>query len=244
MDLLILSFFAGVLTILAPCVLPLLPVILWASSAEAEDKTRPYIIIAALAVSVIVFSLLLKTTTHFIWAPETYLKIASWAIILFFGLITLFPNVWKKMSGKFSGSANQNLAKSANKTGVKGSVLVGMSLGPVFSSCSPTYGIILGIILPASFAVWMLNLFAYVLGLSVIMLAIALLGQKFISKLKWASDPNGLFKKVLWILFLIVGLAIMLGWDKSFEAYLIQQGYIGAGALEERFLENIEIPQK
>jgi cytochrome c biogenesis protein CcdA len=43
----------------------------------------------------------------------------------------------------------------------------------------------------------MLNLFAYVLGLSVIMLAIALLGQKFISKLKWASDPSGTFKKVL-----------------------------------------------
>jgi hypothetical protein len=29
------------------------------------------------------------------------------------------------------------------------------------------------------------------------MLAIALLGQKFVAKLKWASDPNGLFKKVL-----------------------------------------------
>lgn len=244
MDLLLLSFFAGILTILAPCVLPLLPVILWASGAEAEDKSRPYVIIAALGLSVIVFSLLLKTTTHFIWAPETYLKIASWVIILFFGLITLFPNVWKKMSGKFSGSANQNLAKSANQKGVKWSILVGMSLWPVFSSCSPTYGIILWIILPASFAVGMLNLFAYVLGLSVIMLAIALLGQKFISKLKWASDPNGLFKKVLWVIFLIVGLAIMFGWDKTFEAYLIEQGYVGAWALEERFLENIEIPQK
>jgi hypothetical protein len=76
------------------------------------------------------------------------------------------------------------------------------------------------------------------------MLAIALLGQKFISKLKWASDPSGLFKKVLWVLFLIVGLAIILGWDKTFEAYLVQQWYIGAWALEERFLENIEIPQK
>jgi hypothetical protein len=90
----------------------------------------------------------------------------------------------------------------------------------------------------------MLNLFSYVLWLSVIMLAIALLGQKFVAKLKWASDPNGLFKKVLWVIFLIVGLAIMFWLDKTFEAYLIEQGYIGAGALEEKFLENIEIPQK
>ena len=243
MDLILLSFFAGILTILAPCVLPLLPVILWASSSESEDKARPYIIIAALWISVIVFSLLLKTTTHFIWAPETYLKIASGAIILFFGLITLFPNVWKKMSGKFSGSANQNLAKSANKKWVKGSILVWMSLGPVFSSCSPTYGIILGIILPASFAVWMLNLVAYVLGLSVIMLAITLLGQKFISKLKWASDPDGLFKKILWVLFLVIGLAIIFGWDKTFESYVISNWYLGASELEQQFLDKIEIPQ-
>lgn len=243
MELLILSFFAGILTILAPCVLPLLPVILWASSSENEDKSRPYIIIAALWISVIVFSLLLKTTTHFIGAPETYLKIASGVIILFFGLITIFPNVWKKMSGKFSGSANQNLAKSANKKWVKGSILVGMSLGPVFSSCSPTYGIILGIILPASFAIWMLNLVAYVLGLSVIMLAITLLGQKFISKLKWASDPNGLFKKILWVLFLVIGLAIIFGWDKTFESYIISNWYLGASELEQQFLDKIELPQ-
>jgi len=243
MDLLLLSFFAGILTILAPCVLPLLPVILWASSAEAEDKKRPYIIIAALWISVLVFSLLLKTTTHFIWAPETYLKIASGSIILFFGLITIFPNVWKKLSWKFSGSANQNLAKSAGKKGIKWSILVWMSLWPVFSSCSPTYGIILWIILPASFAVWMLNLVAYVLGLSVIMLAITLLGQKFIVKLKWASDPNGLFKKILWILFLIIWLAIIFGWDKQFETYILDNGYSGASVLEEQFLEKIEIPQ-
>ena len=147
------------------------------------------------------------------------------------------------MSGKFSGSANQNLAKSANKKWVKGSILVGMSLWPVFSSCSPTYGIILGIILPASFAVGILNLFSYVLWLAVVMLAIALLGQKFVAKLKWASDPNGLFKKILWVIFLIVGLAIMFGWDKTFEAYLIEQGYLWVSELENQFLEKIELPK-
>jgi len=54
------------LTILAPCVLPLLPVILGASVEDSKDKWRPYIIIAALSVSIIIFSLLLKATTLFI----------------------------------------------------------------------------------------------------------------------------------------------------------------------------------
>ena len=53
--------------------------------------------------------------------------------------------------------------------------MVGLSLGPVFSSCSPTYAIILAVILPASFLTGLLNLFAYVLGLSIALLVIALL---------------------------------------------------------------------
>ncbi|USN58208.1 MAG: hypothetical protein H6767_08005 [Candidatus Peribacteria bacterium] len=43
-----------------------------------------------------------------------------------------------------------------------GSILVGISLGPVFSSCSPTYAIILAVILPTSFLFGLVNLFAYV----------------------------------------------------------------------------------
>ncbi|USN58207.1 MAG: hypothetical protein H6767_08000 [Candidatus Peribacteria bacterium] len=48
MALIIVSFLAGVLTILAPCVLPLLPVILGASADDARDRYRPYIIIVSL----------------------------------------------------------------------------------------------------------------------------------------------------------------------------------------------------
>lgn len=246
MELIIVSFFAWILTILAPCVLPLLPVILWSSAWEAEQKSRPYIIIGSLVISVIIFTILLKTTIfqtaqYFIWAPETYLKIFSGVIIFFFGVITLFPNVWKKVSWVFSSKANSNLVKSANETGIKGSILVGMSLWPVFSSCSPTYGVILSVVIPASTFVWLVNLFAYVLWLATIMLVITLLWNKFISKMKWASDPNGLFKKILWVLFLFIWIAIIFGFDKDIEAYIIEQWYYGAGSLEEKFLDNIDI---
>ena len=77
MTLLIVSFLAWVLTILAPCVLPLLPVILWASVSEAENKSRPYIIIASLWFSIILFSLLLKASTVFIWIDPIVWKLFS-----------------------------------------------------------------------------------------------------------------------------------------------------------------------
>lgn len=243
MDFLLLSFFAGILTILAPCVLPLLPVILGVSASEANDKSRPYIIIVALAISILVFTLLLKATTYFIGTPEKYLTIASGIIIIFFWIITLFPDLWKKISGKFSSKANENLIKSANKKWVKGSVLVGIALWPVFSSCSPTYGLILAQVLPISIFAWVTNLLAYILGLSLVMLLVVVLGQKFISKMKWASDPNGLFKKILWVLFILIWLAIAFGIDKDIETYILEQWYYGAGSLEEKFLDDINIPE-
>ena len=67
MFLLIASFLAGVLTSLAPCILPLLPVIVGSSVLQDGDKAsgkkKPYIISASLVVSVLVFTFLLKVST-------------------------------------------------------------------------------------------------------------------------------------------------------------------------------------
>jgi len=66
MILLIVSFIAGVLTILAPCILPLLPVVLGGAVSDAGNRRRPFIIIIALSLSVFIFTLLLKGSTALI----------------------------------------------------------------------------------------------------------------------------------------------------------------------------------
>ena len=58
------SLVAGLLTVLAPCVLPLLPVILGGSMVREErDRWRPFIIAGSLVASLILFTLLLKAST-------------------------------------------------------------------------------------------------------------------------------------------------------------------------------------
>ena len=72
MDILLLlgAFFAGIITVFAPCVFALLPVVIGGSmSGDVQDKRRPFIIAASLAVSLITFTLLLKVTTLFIDVP-------------------------------------------------------------------------------------------------------------------------------------------------------------------------------
>lgn len=242
MSLLIVSFLSGVLTILAPCVLPLLPVILGASVEDSQDKYKPYIIIASLSVSIIVFSLLLKASTILIGVDPIVWKLLSWVILIVFWIITIFPNLWKNFSTTigFAWKSSENLWKNAQKKWMFWAVMIGMSLGPVFASCSPTYAVILAVILPASLAVWLINLFAYVLWLAVILLLIAKLWQRFISKAKWASNPNGIFKKILWILFLAVWIAIISGYDKVIETAVINSGYFDVTAVESKILEKVE----
>lgn len=237
--LLIISFIAGILTVLAPCVLPLLPVII-GSSVSSKQKWKPYVITASLTVSLILFTLLLKATTLLIDIPSDFWKIVSGGIVIFFGLITLFPNLWNKISLKLNLSSNSDklLEKSSEKGGLLGSILIGMSLGPVFASCSPTYSLILATVLPANFGEGLVYIFAYSFGLALILLLISVLGRKLVNRLKIVANPNGWFKKVLGIIFLIVGIAIITGFDKKVETYILDSGYFDITKIEQQILEN------
>ncbi len=88
MLLLLISFIAGILTVLAPCVLlPLLPVIVGGSvSARAKEKARPYIIAASLAGSIIGFTLLLKVSTVLINLSPNVLNYVSGGLLVALGV--------------------------------------------------------------------------------------------------------------------------------------------------------------
>jgi cytochrome c-type biogenesis protein len=243
MTLLVIAFLSGVLTVLAPCVLPLLPIVLWASAEDGDNKKIPLVIIGSLSVSIILFSLILKASTVLIGVPPSFWKSFSWGMIIALGIITIFPNLWKSVTSKFKLSDNSNklLSKSHEKKGMMKYVFMGFALGPVFSSCSPTYALILAIVLPAGFWFWFLALISYTLGLAAILLAIAVFGQKLIKNLKWASDPKGTFKKVLWFIFILVGLAIISGYDKKIEAAVLDAGFLNTTIFEQNIINELDL---
>ncbi len=237
MTLLFISFLAGVLTVLAPCTLPLLPIIV-GRTADTTNKHRPLIIAGSLAVAIVLFTLLLKASTAFINIPQETWPIISGTIIIVFGLVYLFPTTWEKISVKlkFNSGSSELLQKSAQKKGIKGDILVGLSLGPVFSSCSPTYFLILATVLPQNYATGVVYLIAYALGLSLMLLLIGYLGQRLVKKLKGAADPKGWFKRGLGILFILVGLFIMSGLDKKVQTAVLDGGFFDITQIEQILL--------
>ncbi len=239
MILFILSFVAGILTVLAPCTLPLLPIIVGSTVAGVPSKKKVFTITISLGVSIVLFTLLLKVSSALISVPQEVWGYISGTIIIVFGLITLFPNLWESLSfvSKLNVDSNRLLAVGYKKESFWGNVIIGASLGPVFSSCSPTYFLILATVLPQSFALGLADLFVYAIGLSGTLILVAFASQKLILKLGGISDTHGLFRKSLGVVFIIVGVLILFGIDKKIQASLLAGGIFDITRVEQSLLK-------
>ena len=231
-ELYIVSFVAGILTVLAPCILPLLPVIIGGSSLYHDDPKKvslkhPIVIISSLVISIVVFTLLLKSTTALLGVPATVWATISGGIILLFGINMIFPVFWEKFMIKtnLSLAANQLMGESQAKSGYSKDILLGAALGPVFNSCSPTYALIVAVILPVSFAAGLGYLVAYSLGLGLMLLLISIFGRVLVNKIKWMSEPGGTFQKSIGVFFVVIGLFVIFGLDKKVQTYVLENGY-------------------
>ena len=72
-------------------------------------------------------------------------------------------------------------------------------------------------------------------------LLISILGQKFVGKLGKFSDPKGWFKRGIGVLFLLVGIAIIGGYDKVIETALLDSGFFDITKLEIKLLDKAGI---
>jgi cytochrome c biogenesis protein CcdA/thiol-disulfide isomerase/thioredoxin len=235
-----LSFVAGLITVFAPCVLPLLPVILGGSlSTEDNSKKRPYIIALSLVVSLFLFTNVLKVSTVFIDIDPKVWTIGSGVLVVFIGLFMLFPQGWAWLMVRLGieASSQKMLSKAyQHKNKTISAVLTGAALGPVFSSCSPTYGWVLATVIPKNYATGQFYLLVYCLGVAASLLAIGLLGRKMLAKAKWATNPHGWFQRFLAVLFILVGIFVATGWDKAVSTWLVEKDFLNLIKIEKKLV--------
>ncbi len=234
------SFLAGILTVLAPCILPLLPIIIGGSVAGGS-KVRAYTVIGSLVASVILFTLLIKVSSVFLNVdPDTW-KYVSGVILGILGLTMVFPKLWESLPivGQMSVSSNKVLGAGMQKKSFIGDVIMGAALGPVFSTCSPTYFVILATVLPSNFLLGFVYLMAYSVGLGLALLAISLFGQKLADKLAITSDSRGVFKRSIGVIFLLVSLLIVSGYDKKLQVW-VSSHVFDVTKLEQKLLKTTE----
>jgi len=236
----LISILAGIFTVLAPCILPLLPVVIGASEERSRRiSKRALTVIGSLSVSVVVFTLLLKATTFFIVIPQFFWTTFSGIVIVIVGLAIVFPDIWARIPyiNRLSMAGNKAVGTGYQEKSYHGDMLIGLALGPVFTTCSPTYLFIIATVLPATFIAGFAYLIGFTLGLAISLFVIAYFGQQIVNKITARMQTAGTVKKLFGILIILVGLAVLIGYDKKIETFILDSGYGATIKLEDSLIE-------
>jgi cytochrome c-type biogenesis protein len=179
---LVLALLAGVVTVAAPCTLPMLPILLGASVGQT-GKARPAMIALGFVMSFSVVALLLSAITRTFDFDPNDLRTGAAILLAGFGLLMLWPAPFEWVSiriGGFSGSA------VASRQGLIGGFVLGTTLGLVWTPCAgPVLGSILTVVATSKDTSWAsLLLVVYALGAALPMLAIAYGGQAVTTRVR------------------------------------------------------------
>ncbi len=238
MSLAVLAFVAGILTILAPCILPLLPAIL-GGAVVGRKWWSPLVVISSFLVSVLCLTVGIKFLIDTLKIDQNILQLFSTIILFCFGLVLIFPSFWGKILSKtvFQSQSISLLHKHLPNKNVVGLVILGVVLGPVFISCSPTYFLILGVIIPQNLLLGIGYLSLYLLGIGVVLLTIAYLGRKIFVIINNIASDTGVLKRGIGVLIILFSILMWTGHQKKLESWLLDQGWIGVTDFEFNIIE-------
>lgn len=220
----LLAFSAGVLTVAAPCVLPMLPVVLGVS-VGARRRTRPIFIALGFALAFAGVVLLFSSVTHVLGLSQETLRSAAAVMLLGFGLLMMWPSLYHRasarLSGALSGAAGWQPGE-ALREGPLGGLLLGASLGLVWTPCAgPVLASILTLIAtePGSGRAALL-LLAYSAGAALPMMLIAYGGQVASGWVRRVSGSLQRLQQGFGVVVAGVALALLFQLDGPFTLWL------------------------
>ena len=224
MTTLALAFVAGLLSILSPCVLPLVPIVLGA--AVTAHPFGAAALAAGLAVSFTAIGLLLALAGFGLGIDAGTFRLAAAVIMVALGMILLVPSWQARLAAAgspISGWADRRFGGAAT-AGLVGQFAVGLLLGAVWSPCvGPTLGAASllasqGHDLPQV----ALTMAVFGIGAALPLILFGLLSRATLLGVRGRLMSAGkLGKAMLGAGFILIGAAIVSGADKRAEAALV-----------------------
>ncbi len=214
------AFLGGIVTILSPCILPILPIVL--SGTITGGKRRPFGVVTGFIASFTFFTLFLTAIVKATGISPDALRIVAVGVIAVFGLGLVIPSFQKRLELMFSRLANAG-PKNQTGDGFLSGILVGLSLGLVWTPCVGP--ILASIIALAATQTVGLNAIiitlVYALGTSLPLLAITFGGRTLLTNHPWLTKNTEHIQKIFGILMLFTAIAIFFSWDRQFQTYIL-----------------------
>jgi cytochrome c-type biogenesis protein len=219
---LVLALLAGVVTIAAPCTLPMLPILLGASVGHT-GKTRPAMIALGFVISFSAVALLLGAVTRIFDFDPNILRTAAAVLLLGFGLLMIWPAPFEWLSIRIGSVANVGAANDADvRQGNIGGFVLGTTLGLVWTPCAgPVLGSILTIIATSNDTAWAgILLVAYAVGAAIPMLAIAYGGQAVTTRVRSIARISPKLQQGFGVVVIVFAIASYFQYDTLLVAWL------------------------
>jgi cytochrome c biogenesis protein CcdA/thiol-disulfide isomerase/thioredoxin len=239
MTLIILVFLGGVLTILSPCILPVLPFVFARSEQKFLSNGLPMLI--GMAVTFAAIATLAAVGGSWAVQVNQYGRIFALLLLTGFALTLLSSRLADYLARPFVALGNrltQQGAADSPRRGVVNSSLLGVATGLLWAPCAgPILGLILtGAAISGPSARTTLLLFAYAAG-AASSLAVALLaGGRVFAFLKRSLGAGEWVRRALGAAVLAAVVAIVFGWDSS---VLTRWSLSGTNSLEQSLIDKI-----
>jgi cytochrome c-type biogenesis protein len=219
-----LALLAGLLSILSPCVLPLLPIVLGA--AASEHRAGPVALAAGVALSFVAVGLFIATIGFAIDLDGESFRIVAAILMIAVGVVLLAPGLQVRLAtagGPISNWADQRI-NAVQSHGVTGQFGVGLLLGAVWSPCvGPTLGA--ASVLAAegkSLHAVALTMIAFGIGASAPLAAIGFASRQALTRQRHRLIAGARSAKIaLGALLILFGAMTVSGFDRRLETALV-----------------------
>ena len=238
MPLIILAYLGGVLTIVSPCILPVLPFVFSRADQPFAKSGLPLLVGMALTFALV--ASLAAVGGGWVVAANQYGRWLALALVALFGLTLLWPGLAERLTRPLvaAGARLSQTAQADGKPRPGASLLLGGATGLLWAPCAgPILGLILtGAALQGANVGSTLLLLAYAAGAATSMAAALLLGGRVFAALKRSLGAGEWVRRGLGGAMLAGVVAIALGLDTG---VLAQLSLASTGSIEQKLVDRL-----
>ncbi|UWU24381.1 MULTISPECIES: cytochrome c biogenesis protein DipZ [unclassified Rhizobium] len=237
MTLLVIAYLGGVLTILSPCILPVLPFVFARAGQPFVKSGLP--MLAGMAMTFAAVATLAAVGGGWAVRANEYGRYAAIVLLAVFGVALVSPQAASILTRPIVALGNRLMNSPGQRSGstVGSSLVLGIATGLLWAPCAgPIFGLILtGAALQGANARTTLLLLAYAAGAATSLAAALLIGGRVFTAMKSSVGSGERIRQALGAAVLAGVAAIALGFDTGFLARL---SYASTSTFEQAVLDN------
>lgn len=219
------GYIAGLLTLLNPCVLPVLPVVL--IGALNQHRLGPLALCAGLTVAFVTLGVFVASLGPALGIDDYLVSKAAAILMIAFGLVLLVPAMSQRFSFAASGVSNSLSMQTSHvgNAGLGGQFVTGLLLGAVWSPCiGPTLGGAIALASQGNNLIWAATIMlSFALGVSTIIMVLATASREALFRRRESLQQLSVYARpIMGALLVTLGIALFFNLHHVVEAWAVQ----------------------